>query len=61
MVDTIIRKEFRKKLIDNDLSINEFAKKHNYSRTYFSAVLNGRIESYEIERLIREYARTETN
>lgn len=50
-------KEFKKALIDNNMSVADFAKSIGYTRQYVYAVLAGRQRSYEIERLIREYTR----
>lgn len=58
MVDETTRKKFKKVLIDENLSLSQFASDHGYSRSYLSCVLNGIIENFSVEYLINEYIRT---
>lgn len=60
MVDEKLRKEFKKKLIDDNLTAVEFARKLNISKTYLYVVISGRAENLRIECIIREYARTDS-
>lgn len=48
-------KEVKKALIDKDMNINDLANELKYSREYISIVINGRLNSPEMQKQICDY------